>query len=292
MSEAAPDSAYRDGYFAVADGLRLHYRDHAGDGSRPPLLCLPGLTRNARDFADFAERMAPRFRVLCLDLRGRGGSEFDPQPDRYVPPTYARDSIELLDQLGIERAVFVGTSLGGIVTMIVAAFASNRIAAAILNDVGPELTDVGLDRIRNYVGSDASFATWAEAGEAVARNQAHLPASWGDEQWQRMARRMCRVGDDDRIYFDYDPAIAHPFRLATGKSDVDMWPLFDALAKHPLLVIRGQHSELFTDEAMQAMASRSPNVATVTVAGAGHAPELDEPEAVAAIDTFLGRVAD
>ena len=281
---------YRDGYFTVADGLRLHYRDYAGDSARPPLLCLPGLTRNARDFADFAERMAPRFRVLGLDLRGRGGSDFDPQPARYLPPSYARDSIALLDHLGIERAIFVGTSLGGIVAMIVAAFAGDRIAATILNDVGPELTEVGLGRIRGYVGSGATFATWAEAGEAVASNQSHLPASWGVEDWQRMARRICRVGGDDRIHFDYDPAISEPFRLATGKSNVDMWPLFDALAKHPVLVVRGQHSELFTDEAMQAMARRSANVSTVTVAGAGHAPELDEPEAVAAIDVFLGRV--
>ncbi|MDL2341278.1 MAG: alpha/beta hydrolase [Pseudomonadota bacterium] len=278
---------FSDGFFTVADGLRLHYRDYPGDTARPPILCLPGLTRNARDFAALAERLSPRFRVLCLDFRGRGGSDFDPEPGRYLPPTYARDTIALLDHLGIERAIFVGTSLGGIVTMIVAAMAGQRITAAILNDVGPELSEVGLDRIRNYVGSGKTFATWAEAAEAVADNQSRLPAAWGAAEWEEMARRMCRTGGDGTIHFDYDPAIAEPFRLATGRPDVDMWPLFDALAEHPLLVVRGERSELFTDAALTAMAKRSPNVSTVTVAGAGHAPELDEPEAVAAIDAFL-----
>lgn len=282
---------FRDRHFTVGDGLRLHYRDYPGDSSRPPLLCLPGLARNARDFAAFAERLSPRFRVLCLDFRGRGGSDFDPRPSRYLPPTYARDVVELLDHLDIDRAIFIGTSLGGIVTMIVAAMAGERIAAAILNDVGPDLSDVGLDRIRAYVGSGKSFTNWAEAAEEVADNQSRLPATWGADDWQRMARRLCRPSDDGSIHFDYDPTIAEPFRLATGRPDVDMWPLFDVLATHPVLVVRGELSELFTDETLQTMASRSPNVATVSVAGAGHAPELDEPEAVAAIDRFLAAVA-
>src|SRR4051812_16773642 len=140
---------YRDGFLVVRDGLRLHYRDYAGNGKRPPLLCLPGLTRNARDFADFAERFSPRFRALALDFRGRGESDYDPLPARYSPLTYAGDVLELLDELDISQAIFVGTSLGGLVTMIVATMTPERIAAAILNDVGPELSQVGLDRIKS-----------------------------------------------------------------------------------------------------------------------------------------------
>ena len=278
---------FSDGFFTVADGLRLHYRDYPGDPARPPLLCLPGLTRNARDFAALAERLSPRSRVLCLDFRGRGGSAFDPQPKRYIPPTYAGDTIALLDHLGIERALIVGTSLGGIVAMIIAAVAGERIAGAILNDVGPELSEPALERIRGYVGSARPFATWAEAAQAVAENQAQLPASWGDSEWQAMARRLCRTSDGGSIRFDYDPAIAEPFRRATERQNVDMWPLFDALAKHPVLVVRGERSELFAAATLKAMAERSANVTMVTVAGAGHAPELDEPEAVAAIDALL-----
>src|SRR6185295_11659822 len=152
MNDAAAARRYDDRYFTVRDGLRLHYRDYPGDASSPPILCLPGLTRNARDFAQLAERYSPRFRVIALDFRGRGRSDYDPIPARYIPPTYAYDVIELLDQLAIPRTIFVGTSLGGLVTMGIAALAPDRIAAAILNDVGPELTPVGIDRIKSYVG--------------------------------------------------------------------------------------------------------------------------------------------
>jgi len=286
----AAGSEYRDGYFTCADGLQLHFRDYPGPAGSVPLLCLPGLTRNVRDFADFASRMSPRHRTLVLEFRGRGESDFDPEPQRYLPPIYARDAIELLDYLGIAKAVFVGTSLGGIVAMLIAVMAGARIAGSILNDVGPELSEAGLDRIRTYVGSGKSFSTWAEAAEAVAENQARLPAAWGPAEWKLMARRLCKVGADGRIHFDYDPGIAEPFRTATGKPDVDMWPLFDALAKHPLLILRGEHSELFTAAALEAIASRNANIHTAIVAGAGHAPELDEPESIVAIDRFLAEV--
>src|SRR4051794_6311323 len=145
MTDAAPSQRYEDQYLTVTDGLRLHYRDYPGGAGKPPLLCLPGLTRNSRDFAEFAERYSPRFRVLALDFRGRGLSDYDPVPARYIPPTYAYDVIQLLEQLAIPEAIFVGTSLGGLVTMAVAMLAPQRIAAAILNDIGPELNHVGLD---------------------------------------------------------------------------------------------------------------------------------------------------
>ena len=172
MSEGDSNAGnrYQDRYFVVRDGLRLHYRDYPGDAARPPILCLPGLTRNSRDFAEVAERYSPRFRVLALEFRGRAGSDYDPQPMRYNPLTYAADVIELLNQVGIEQAIFLGTSLGGLVTMTVAKMAPQRIAAAILNDVGPELNTVGLDRIRTYVGGDVRFKSWDDAAERIAAN--------------------------------------------------------------------------------------------------------------------------
>ena len=130
MSDAAAAKRCEDRFFTVDDGLRLHYHDYPGDAGKPPLLCLPGLTRNARDFEDFAERYSPRFRVLAIDFRGRGASDYDPVPDRYIPPTYAQDVIDLLDQLAIPGAIFVGTSLGGLVTMLMAIMAPQRITAA------------------------------------------------------------------------------------------------------------------------------------------------------------------
>src|SRR4051812_12975852 len=177
MSEGQ-DVAYTDRYFTVRDGLKLHFRDYPGADERPPLLCLPGLTRNARDFADFAERFSPRFRVVALDFRGRGESDNDVLPARYNPLTYAGDVLQLLDQLDIAEAIFVGTSLGGLVAIIVATMAPDRIAGAILNDVGPELSQAGLDRIKSYVGKDLRFQSWEDAAAAIADNNAGLPASY------------------------------------------------------------------------------------------------------------------
>jgi pimeloyl-ACP methyl ester carboxylesterase len=277
---------YQDGYLVVPDGLKLHYRDYPGPGGKPPLLCLHGLTRNSRDFAELAERYSPRFRVLALDFRGRALIEYDPLPLRYTRLTYAGDVIELLDRLGIDEAVFVGTSLGGLVTMTVAAMAPQRIHAAILNDVGPQLSNVGLDRIKSYVGHGLRFGTWDEAAEAIANNNRHVPASYAHEDWVQMARRVCRE-DNGEIRFDYDMAIALPFETSGPTPTIDMWPLFDALARKPLLVLRGEISDLLSADALEKMHAAAPGMRSATVSGVGHAPELSEPEAMVAIDEFL-----
>jgi pimeloyl-ACP methyl ester carboxylesterase len=281
---------YDDGYFTVSDGLRLHYRDYPGSSERPPLLCLPGLTRNTRDYAAFAERHSPRHRVLALEFRGRAQSEYDPQPERYNPLTYAGDTLQLLDHLSIPRAIFVGTSLGGLVTMAVAVTAPQRIAAAILNDVGPELTQDGLDRIRSYLGKDTRFANWEEAGDLLARNNRNLPEHYTRDDWVRMAQRVCRE-DNGEIRFDYDMAIVKPFETGGAAPTIDMWPLFGALAQKPLLVVYGERSDLMSAEAVAKMQAAAPGAKFAVVHGVGHAPDLNEPEAVAAIDAFLDRVA-
>jgi pimeloyl-ACP methyl ester carboxylesterase len=277
---------YQDRYFVVRDGLKLHYRDYPGDASRPPILCLPGLTRNSRDFAEVAERYSPRFRVLALEFRGRAGSDYDPQPMRYNPLTYAADVIELLNQVGIEQAIFLGTSLGGLVTMTVAKMAPQRIAAAILNDVGPELKTVGLDRIRTYVGGDVRFKSWDDAAERIAANNGHVPARFSHNDWVNMAKRVCRE-ENGELRFDYDMAIALPFEGAGATPAIDMWPLFQALGNKPLLVLRGEVSDLLSAEALDKMRVAVPGMKSATITGVGHAPELNEPEAVAAIDAFL-----
>jgi len=285
--ESRPEP-YRDGYFTVRDGLRLHYRDYPGSADRPPLLCLPGLTRNARDYAELAERYSPRFRVLALDTRGRGMSEYDPQPLRYIPPTYAFDVVEMLDQLDVQEAVFIGTSLGGLVTMAMTAIAPRRIAAAVLNDVGPEIGTIGVDRIKTYVGMDPRFGSWDEAARSVAASIGEAFPGYKHEDWLRVARRNCSERDGE-IRFDYDPAIAVPFSAGESAPAIDMWPLFVGLAQKPLLAIRGEISELLTAETFERMMSAAPGATFVTVPGVGHPPELSEPEALGAIDAFLSR---
>ena len=289
-SGAATDQAYSDGYVQLRDVLRMHYRDYAGSLDLPPLLCLHGLTRNAHDFAKFAERYSPQFRVIVAEFRGRGESDHDPVPARYNPLTYAGDVIELLDSLAIEQAVFVGTSLGGLVTMALAAMAPDRIRAAILNDVGPELNDAGIDRIMTYLGKDVRFQSWEAAAAAIADKHGPAFPNHGPEDWMAMARRHCRERDGE-IAFDYDMAIVEPFNISGPVPKVDMWPLFLALAQKPLLLVRGELSELLSASSFARMKEAAPSARSATITGVGHAPELSEPEAVAAIDSFLESLA-
>jgi pimeloyl-ACP methyl ester carboxylesterase len=281
---------FEDRCFTVGDGLRLHYRDYPGSADKPPILCLPGLTRNSRDWAEFAERYSPRFRVIALEFRGRGGSDYDPVPQRYNPLTYARDVLELLDQLGIDQAIFAGTSLGGLVTMTVAAMAPQRIFATIMNDVGPDIDPSGVERILTYVGKDRRFAGWDLAAEAIAANYGASFERYSHEDWVKMAMRNCR-DDHGEIRFDYDMAIAEPFKTTGPTPHVDLWPFFAALAQKPLLVIRGAKSDLLTAETAARMQKAAPDMKLALVPGVGHAPELNEPEAVAAIDEFLTSLA-
>jgi pimeloyl-ACP methyl ester carboxylesterase len=284
--EAAGHQRYRDGHVLVSDGLRLHYRDYAGDADKPPLLCLPGLTRNVRDFEAFAKRYSPGHRIIALEFRGRGESDYDPVPSRYIPLTYAGDVIQVLDQLAIPQAIFVGTSLGGLVTMTLAAICPERIAAAILNDVGPELNRVGLDRIQSYLGKREHFNSWDAAAAAIAAAQGPAFPKYGHADWLEMARRNCREHDGE-IVFDYDAAIADAFRTAGAVPKIDLWPLFAAVARKPLLIVRGALSELLSAESASKMRHAAPNAIYAEVPDMGHAPMLDEPEAVAAIDKFL-----
>lgn len=286
VAEAA---RYRDGFYTVRDGLRLHFRDYPGPRERPPLLCLPGLTRNARDFEAFAQRWSPRFRVIAVDFRGRGESDRDPDPARYIPLTYAHDTIALLDHLGIADAIFVGTSLGGLVTMLMAALDEDRIAAAILNDIAPDLEDDGLARIRTYVGKDRRFADWDEAARAVAANGRGLPRHYRHDDWVLAARRLGSL-EDGEIRFDYDMAIAQPFETTGPTPQVDMWPLFRELAKRPLLLVRGAESDLVGAAALAKMREQAPGAEFVEVSGVGHAPDLDEPEAITAVEAFLAQL--
>lgn len=275
-----------DRYVDLVDELRLHYRDYPGPTDKPPLLCLHGLTRNARDFAEFAERYSPQWRVLVVDFRGRGMSDYDPQPERYTPFTYAGDVLALLADLHVEEAVFVGTSLGGLVTMAIAAMAPARIAAAVLNDVGPDVAPGGIDRILTYVGKDRRFTSWDEAAVAVSEIQRAAFSRYTHEDWVAMARRNCRE-ENGEIRFDYDMAIAEPFKNVGATPSPDLWPFFAALTQKPLVVVRGEHSDLLTADTAARMQAAAPGMKLAVVRGVGHAPELNEPEALSAIDGLL-----
>lgn len=280
-------ATWTDRYWNSADGVKLHYRDHDGNRDRPPILCIPGLTRNARDFEPVADRFAGDWRVLSIDLRGRGGSAFDPDPTNYKPMVYVADILKMLDQLGIADAVFVGTSLGGICTMALAFGDRERIAGALLNDIGPEIDPAGVDRIAGYVGKAVRFDSWDEAIDSVSARNHDIYPDYSRAEWERFVRRTAR-DDQGSVIPDYDLAIAGNFESAASAPDI--WPLYQALDGRPVTVLRGELSDLLSAEVAVRMASELSDVEVVTVPRVGHAPSFDEPESLAALDRLLGRV--
>lgn len=287
---AAPE--WTDHYWWSADGLRLHCRLYgaAGGGAAVPLLCLPGLTRNARDFGALAPALAADGPVAAIDLRGRGDSAYAKDPMTYVPLTYVQDIALLLDSLGWRRFAVIGTSLGGLVAMLLAGTMADRFAGAVLNDVGPQLEPAGLARIRAYVGSVSSQPTWLHAARQTATQNAAVYPDYHIQDWLRMVHRTHRLTPEGRIVADYDKQIAAPFRLPGGEAGVDLWPAFDALAAHPLLIVRGALSDILAAETAGQMLARAHAGSLFTAARVGHAPTMDEPGARAAIDAWRGQL--
>lgn len=282
---------YENCYWWSNDGLRLHYRDYAGRADRPPIICLPGLTRNARDYERVAERLAGDWRVIAVDFRGRGESAYAKDPMSYVPLTYVQDIEALLGELGVDRYVAFGTSLGGIVTMLLAGASRHHIVGALLNDVGPELDPAGLGRIRSYVGKASSWPTWMHAARAVAESNADVYPHWTIEDWLGMAKRLYRLNNAGRIVLDYDMKIAEPFRVPGNEAGPDMWRALECLKAIPTLIVRGALSDVLAASTATRMVEALDDADLVVVPDTGHTPTLDEPEAVAAIDRLLARVA-
>ncbi len=281
---------YEDGTWYTADGLRLHFRNYPGDPSHTPVLCSPGLTRNARDFEGVAARLAGKRRVLCVDLRGRGESDKASDPLSYVPPVYLQDLLALIAEQALPPLVVFGTSLGGLLAMLMGLTARPALKGVLLNDVGPELGAEGMARIRSYVGMDTRFASWAAAARAIAANHAGAFPDYGDADWLTWARRMCREDADGRIVFDYDMGIAEPLKLPPPDPPFDLWPAFETLEGLPALLVRGALSDVLSAETASEMARRVPTMDFLTLPHIGHAPTLEEPDAVAAIDRLLAQV--
>lgn len=289
MSELPAFRPHR--YRSACGRLELYARvyDSAGDTSSPALLLMHGLTRNSADFEPLAKHFAGRYRLIVPDQRGRGLSAYDSDPANYRPDVYAADMFALLDGLGIARVGLIGTSMGGLMAMIMAMVQPERIAAIVLNDVGPQIEPSGLARIQAYVGPSQDSADWNEAAAHCATvNGAALP-DFGEDDWLAFAKRVCHETPDGRVRFTYDPAIA----LSTAGEQPatvppDLWPLWDRLAAMPVLVLRGAHSDVLSAATVAEMSRRHAGVFTaIEVPGRGHAPILDEPAAIPAIDTFL-----
>jgi pimeloyl-ACP methyl ester carboxylesterase len=280
---------YEDRFYESSDGLSLYCRDYdRSQDDRAPILCLPGLTRNARDFDVIAEHLATNRRVVCSDFRGRGRSQYDKVTANYVPPTYANDVVTLLDSLSIEKAVLLGTSLGGMVSMLLAATVPTRIDAVILNDIGPVVDPAGLARIAGYAGRQGPVESWRDAAEQARSTIEIAFPDKSEEWWISFARKAYRENDDGTIVLDYDPGISEALRSTSGPTDPNAgWSLFEALMPIPTLLLRGETSDILSREVADEMRRRKPDLVIAEICGVGHAPTLEEPDAIAAIDAFL-----
>lgn len=283
-------ASYTDEYWTSPDGLKLYYRDYAGPSDKPPVLCLHGLTRNSRDFAPLAETLAGDWRVIVPEMRGRGNSEYAKDTSTYTPPTYIKDVEALLAELGIEKFVAIGTSMGGLMTMLMAAKDASRIVAAVLNDIGPEIDPTGLAHIAGYVGQGRSFDTWMHAANSLRETHGASFPDYSIDTWLEMAKRTMVLGQNGRLVLDYDMGIADPFKSANDAPQPDLWPAFKALSDTPTLLVRGELSNLLTEQTQSRMAREHGNLRTVTVPRVGHAPMLDEPESLAAIQVLLADI--
>jgi len=283
---------YQDRYCRSTDGLALYYRDYPGPPGRTPVLCIPGLTRNSRDFEFIAGHVAATRRVLCADLRGRGRSSNDPNWRNYAVPVETADMLQLLTTLEVPKAVVLGTSRGGVIAMTMAAWGAGALAGAILNDMGAQLEAEGLERIYNVLRSPPSYSGWEEAAQALRSANSRLFPNVSDARWLAFAHALYRE-EGGRIVGDYDPKFPGAILEGRGtnprtdKGAADLWKWFGALNAIPTMVLRGGNSDLLSEETVAAMQAKKSDLVAVTVKDRGHVPFLDEPVAVAAIDAFL-----
>ena len=275
-------------FVTAPDGLKLAY-DVTGQGA--PLLCLPGLTRNMEDFEPVLDAFAHRAQVIRMDFRGRGASDWG-DPATYQVPVEAGDVVALLDHLGLEKVTILGTSRGGLVALVMAAMARDRIAGVIFNDIGPEVMAEGLAYIMDYLGHPPKARTLTEAAAAFPRHYAPAFRNVPAATWEAMARRLFRQ-EEGRLVNRYDPALREAVApaFAPGAVAPDLWPLFDALHGAPLGLIRGAGSNILSAETAAEMRRRRPDMAYAELGERGHVPFLDEPEALAVIDTVLEKSA-
>ena len=276
----------------VGAGLRLRWRDYPGDAARTPVICLPGLTRNCRDFESLAPHLVSFLgrRVLALDLRGRGRSDHDPEWRNYQLDTYVQDVLAVMDAAALARSIIIGTSLGGLIGMHLAALSpvrsAARVAGLVLNDIGPELDPAGMLRIATGVGTARPATSWAEAAADAQKAHATVMPDFNDRDWLTFAQRVYREDSAGRIVRDMDPNLGRAIR-ESGSELPDFWGVFAKLESLPMLCLRGELSDLLSAATVERMAAQHPDLQTCVIPRRGHSPTLDEPASRAAIDAFV-----
>ena len=263
---------------------RVAYREWGDPDNPRVVICVHGLTRNGRDFDDLAQVLADRFRVVCPDMPGRGDSEWLRDANDYTTPTYLTALTALIARCRVDDVAWVGTSMGGLLGMLLAAQPETPIARLVVNDVGPVIEPDALARIATYVGMDPLFDSFAALEDHVRAVSATFgPLS--DAQWESLSRSTARQVENGRWRLKYDPGIAVPFRIAAA-APTNLWELWDAI-KCPTLVLRGAESDLLSTATAQAMHERGPKPEVIEFAGIGHAPMLLSRDQIDPVVRFL-----
>jgi pimeloyl-ACP methyl ester carboxylesterase len=263
---------------------RVVYSEWPGPAGAPTLMCVHGLTRNGKDFDAIAEALSAHYRMICPDMPGRGRSEWLKNGAEYAYPLYVQDCAALIARLDVGTVDWLGTSMGGIIGMMVASQSGTPIRKLILNDIGPYLAKEGLERIASYVGVDPTFPS-LEAFEQAIRTLAAPFGALTDAQWRKMTRDMARQRPEGGWGFAYDQRIADAFKAGPIK-DVDMWPMWETI-RCPTLVLRGADSDLLTHEVAKEMTLRGPKAKLVELPGIGHAPALVGEDQIGVVRDFL-----
>ncbi|GAB1257462.1 alpha/beta hydrolase [Aurantivibrio plasticivorans] len=281
--------SWQDVWCTSGDGLKLHARCYGErNETKPTILCIPGLTRNAADFHALAEHLSKYFCLFCVDLRGRGQSDYDTNPENYTPAVYMQDVLGMIDQLSLRNILLIGTSLGALVSMLMVTRQPQLFVGVVLNDFAPKIEAAGLKRIQSYVGKLPPVHDWQEAADQARLINGRECPGLSDDEWLAFARNLYRENEYGIPVFDYDPAISQP--LNEDEGDIrfyEMWPVFDNLPNVPLLMLRGAKSDLVAASTVIEMERRKPSLAAVEVPNRGHAPLLNERVSLAAIDRFL-----
>ena len=279
-------------YFRSRDGLRLHYRDYAGDPAKAPVLFLPGLTRHSGDFERNAVRIAPDRRVISIDMRGRGQSQYDANWLNYHPGIYVDDTLVLLNELGVRRVIAVGTSLGGVMAMTLACMRPELLAGVVLNDIGPEVNWEGTRRLQGYVSRTPALRDWDAASAYLKETFENVYPDFTPERWAAFARDTFQQHADGSLHYAYDPKIAELMRLLPLGAMPPMWYAYAFLRAIPTLAIRGELSDLLTPQVFSRMKRDKPDLQQITVPNRGHVPLLHEPICQDALEAFLKGIGE
>jgi len=283
------NDGYQEKYYYSHDGLKLYYRDYnAKQSHKTPLLCLHGLTRNSKDFHRLAVHFSKDRRVVSLDIRGRGKSEYDPNYVNYQIPTYVQDVLGFLAHENIPQVTAVGTSMGGLIAMAIGAINPNIFNGIILNDIGPEIDQKGIERISKLVSNTRILKDWAQTISGVSILNTALFPDYSNQEWERFVRNSFREQDDGTIVADYDQAIGRAMTESSNNGvPVDLWPMYRALHNIPILTLRGENSDILSSETLRKMAESHPKFTALTVPNRAHVPDLNEEISLQAISTFI-----